>query len=225
MKCAACSTEAPTEAVFCPRCGERLGGTTATRPQPPVVRRRQADSGSPDGGLFDQSTSGRRGGVDDPEVEIWQGSFSPKSMLGAWVGAGALSVLAMGLGIAVARDGRTWAAIVLATLGVWLAVALLLVYRRLSIHYRLTSQRLFHESGLLRRQIDRIEVIDMDDISFEQGLFERLLGVGTIRIKSSDRTDPDLWMRGIDQVRDVAAKIDAARRREKVRRSVRIDHV
>jgi len=39
---------------------------------------------------------------------------------------------------------------------------LLLVYRRMGVHYRLTNLRFFHERGVLTRVTDRIEVIDMD---------------------------------------------------------------
>lgn len=222
MKCPACSVEAPVEAVFCPRCGARLEGDAASRSAAPV------DVGDPrdtDQVRFGQSLAARRAPGDDAEAEIWEGTVSPWSMLGSWMGAGFLSLTAIGLAAAFAPDGQTWSFVLLGILLLWLLVIGMLVYRRLSIHYRLTSQRLFHEHGLLSRSIDRIEVIKMDDITFHQGLLERMLGVGTIHIKSSDRTDPDFWMRGIDQVRDVASKIEAARRREQVRRSVRIDQV
>ena len=59
----------------------------------------------------------------------------------------------------------------------------------MSVHYLLTTQRFIHETGILRRVNDRIELLDMDDITFEQGLLERLVGVGTIRI-ASQRSQP-----------------------------------
>lgn len=225
MKCAACNSDLPAEAAFCPRCGTRLqsgGSASASRRS----SRNDLEDVEADGhARLTQPTSGRRSPADDPEVELWHGTFSPKAMLGTWIGLGCLSLVVLGLGIALVRDGRVWGGIVLAILAAWIFALLGLVYRRLSIRYRLTSQRLFQERGLLTRTIDRVEVIDMHDITFEQGILERMLGVGTIRIKSSDRTDPDLWMRGIDEVREVAAKLDAARRREQVRRSVRIDQI
>ena len=66
----------------------------------------------------------------------------------------------------------------------------------------LTNQRFIHESGILRRVSDRIEVLDIDDITFEQGIIERLVGVGTIRVMSSDRSHPELLMYGIENVRN-----------------------
>ena len=72
----------------------------------------------------------------------------------------------------------------------WVYYIAVLCYRRMSVRYCLTTQRFVHERGILRRVNDRIEVLDMDDITFEQGLLERLSGVGTIRIAvpRSDRS-------------------------------------
>jgi membrane protein YdbS with pleckstrin-like domain len=102
---------------------------------------------------------------------------------------------------------------------------LTLAYRRVSVKYRLTNQRLFHEQGILRRVTDRIELIDIDDVTMEQGLLERLFGVGTIHVSSSDRTAPNLQMPGIDDVKAVADTIDQARRAERQRRGVFIESV
>jgi uncharacterized membrane protein YdbT with pleckstrin-like domain len=95
----------------------------------------------------------------------------------------------------------------------------------MSVSYRLTTQRFIHELGLLRRVNNRIELLDMDDITFEQGLLERLVGVGTIRIGSSDRTDPELVLPGIENVKEVAAILDNARLAERRRRGVHIEQI
>jgi hypothetical protein len=89
----------------------------------------------------------------------------------------------------------------------------------------LTNQRFIHESGILRRVSDRIEVLDMDDITFEQGIIERLVGVGTIRVMSSDRTHPELQMYGIDNVREVSGLFDDTRRAERRRRGLHIENI
>jgi hypothetical protein len=52
-----------------------------------------------------------------------------------------------------------------------------------------------------------------------------VLGVGTIRITSSDRTHPQLVLRGIESVREVSGLIDSARRKERVRRGLHIESV
>ena len=80
-------------------------------------------------------------------------------------------------------------------------------------------------AGILRRVNNRIEVLDMDDITFEQGLLERLSGVGTIRIVSHDRTDPELVLPGIENVKHVAWLFDDARLAERRRRGLHVEQI
>jgi membrane protein YdbS with pleckstrin-like domain len=165
--------------------------------------------------------------MNDPEQELWQGTFSPKGMLGTGCSVAMLSLLALVGGVLLYNqtDGVALLVTFGLTLLMWVWFGITLMYRRMTVRYRLTSQRFFHESGLLRRIINRIDVIDMDDITTEQGLLDRMVGVGTIRVASSDRTHPVLNLRGIDHVQDVAGKFDAARRKERVRRGMFIEAV
>jgi hypothetical protein len=77
----------------------------------------------------------------------------------------------------------------------------------------------------LWRVTNRVEVIDIDDITFAQGPLERLLGVGTLQLTSSDRTHPELSLPGIDAVQQVASTFDDARRRERRKRGLHIEAV
>lgn len=162
---------------------------------------------------------------DDQEIEIWEGGYSPKAMVGNWVVCGAVTVAVIALLIYVAWFQQFWLWLIGATALVWVYFGLLLTYRKMSVHYRLTNQRFFHERGVLWRRTDRIEVIDMDDISYEQGPFERIFGVGTIKIDSSDKSHPQLVLPGIARVREIAGKIDQARRTERVRRGLHIANI
>ena len=107
----------------------------------------------------------------------------------------------------------------------WLFLGLLLALKKLNVHYRLTTQRLVHKVGILRRITDRIESIDMDDVRYEQGIIDRLLRSGAITIRSSDRTHPAIVLKGINDVHHVAQLMDDARRRERVRRGLHIESV
>jgi uncharacterized membrane protein YdbT with pleckstrin-like domain len=107
----------------------------------------------------------------------------------------------------------------------WIYAVGVFIVRRLSVHYTLTNQRFLHESGLFTRTTDRIEVIDIDDVTFRQGMIERMLGVGTIQLDSSDRTHPRLVLAGIDNVKVVSGMIDDVRRKERRRRGIHIEQV
>lgn len=159
------------------------------------------------------------------EEILWEGTYSAKTLLAGWL----LAAAVIGLVATLALATMPWyrgllvsllvAAVCLGSLGLYA------MYRKLSVRYQLTAQRFVHEEGLLRRITDRIEMIDVDDVACAQGLFERVMGVGTIKIISSDRSHPELFLEGVDRVRHVATLIDNARRAERQRRGLFIESV
>lgn len=201
MTCGHCGAEVVEQSVFCHKCGQRIGqGAKAL----------SAQSGNP-------------AAASDSDAVVWEGNYSPKALYGV-----CLACLAVSLCLSVGGllfFTPAWPLAVLAAVLVWLWPLGLLGYRKLAVHYRLTPQRFIHERGILKRVTDRIEVIDMDDISYEQGIIERMLGVGTLKITSSDRTHPKLILLGIDDVGRVATVFDDARRTERNRRGVYIESV
>ncbi|MDP6444172.1 MAG: PH domain-containing protein [Pirellulaceae bacterium] len=165
------------------------------------------------------------GGTDDEtESDCWSGGYSGKDMIGSW----ALGLLAtVGIGVVCFGFIPTGGPIAFAVIAglIWVYLLGLLAYRKLSYHYELTTQRFIHKAGILRRTTDRIEVIDIDDVRFAQGIVQRMLGVGTVSISSSDRSHPELHMRGINDVQNVADLIDDVRRAERRRRGVHIEAI
>ena len=223
MRCVACGVNCAPQAIYCHRCGERLD----VSPQDARPRERPAVAAAAQGfgaaaEISDLTSKDVR---DPPEGELWRGGYSPKAMLGVWTACAVLSLGTLIAGILWARTWEWWLVLLGLMALPWLYGLTVLGYRRMSVSYLLTTQRFFHESGILRRVTDRVEAIDMDDITFEQGLVERLTGVGTIRIVSSDRTHPELLLRGIENVRQVAEAIDDARRAERRRRGLHIEQI
>ena len=219
MKCPKCAAEVSSKAVFCEKCGASLDAKTTSSGKP------AAAAGAAEPSPVAQAGLGRRG-ADVPEEPLWEGGYSPKAMIGAWVVAGVVTIVALiATTIFWAALGAWWWLPLVAIGAMWLILFLRLFFTRLDVHYRLTNQRFVHEQGILKRVTDRVEVIDIDDVAFEQGLIERLLGVGRIKLTSSDRTHPQLILRGIDDVQRVANLIDEARRKERSRRGLYVESV
>lgn len=222
MNCPACQADIEANSVFCPKCGERLDGEDDERIGARITADGNGEQGAetPSERFREQmSAPAAEDGDDDREVQLWEGGFSPKAMFTWWAGAGLLTLLLIvGLVLFLAWFWLFLIAIAI----VWLWPASLLAYRRMALKYRLTSQRFIHERGVLTRVTDRIEVIDIDDVSFKQTLIDRLVGVGSIKIESGDRSDPVLLLHGIDDVQRVYDLIDDARRKERVRRGIHI---
>lgn len=156
------------------------------------------------------------------ETFLWSGTFSPKAMMVTWAGLVIASLVApAALAVSpVSGQGPAWTVVIGAVACGWLWAIGLALYRRFSIAYELTSQRLKHRTGILFRENHRIELIFVDDVTFSQGPVETLLGVGTIRILSTDTSHQTFEMPGIDKVKDVANLIDDARREERRRRGL-----
>jgi membrane protein YdbS with pleckstrin-like domain len=209
MKCPKCGADTLAGAVFCQKCGARLpaeatvGVSTAT----PLPGQSRIVGG------------GRAPIADVPEEILWQGGYSPKAIAGPAAVCGALTVVLI---VASFFLGSSWWIPLVVAVLAWLALLLRLAARRLGVHYKLTNQRFFHQSGILRRVTNRVEVINIDDIAYEQGFIDRLVGVGRINISSHDRSDPKLSIEGIENVERVATLMDEARRAERLRRGVSV---
>ena len=223
MQCPKCGIDANPQAVYCHKCGTRIDGVgvdstgagfapnvnrpnTATRHPSDALRPRPSDD-------------------NDDETELWQGRYSTRAVVPGLVVVNTLSLVAIVGAIWFGAGAAIWAIVIGAILLANLIHVGRHLYRRYSHRYRLTTQRLIHEEGLISRATYRIETIDMDDVSFTQGVVERVLVIGSIHITSSDRTHPDLWLRGIEDVAAVANQFDSARRRERMRRGLYIESV
>lgn len=236
MDCPSCGRSVADDAVFCPQCGARL----ADSEQEQSLRREEAGSGQPESqaaggpdrpqrsaasGLGDRLSPPRRDDDEDEEQLLWEGGYCGRAMFGSWVLAAAVTVAAILLAAMIGQIAHKWTLAFVIALVAWLVPLARLTYRKMSIHYRLTTQRLFHEEGILRRTTDRVELIDCDDVTVDRTIFDRLMNVGTVRVESSDRTHPNLFLNGIDNALEVAERIDAARRRERLRRGIHIEAV
>ncbi len=215
MNCPSCSVILPEDAIFCHQCGEPTGqdeAPSAGLPSPPRISPRD-------------HLQGRSAFPDQAEELLWAGGYSAKAMVGNWILAVVVSLVL--LVAAVRLAGTEFAIPVILGIFVllWGYLGLLVFYRKLDVDYQLTTQRFVHQTGILRRVTNRIEAIDMDDVSYEQGVFERVVNVGVIRITSSDRSHPELILRGIDQVGDVAELIDKTRHKERLQRGLHIEAV
>ncbi|MDZ4783952.1 MAG: PH domain-containing protein [Planctomycetia bacterium] len=219
MKCPKCATEVQIEAVYCPACGARLDEVADARPM--------SDSNAEGKQNFNQRVEVSRAKSDTAEQDLWQGGFSPRAMVGTWILYGVISIVALiaSFFLMPVLTPVVWLVTIPALALLWAYQGVRFAVRRLGLHYRLTNQRFFHESGIFSRTTNRIEVIDMDDITFVQGFVDRFFGVGTIKVSSTDITHPVLMITGIDDVQKVAGLIDNARRAERLRRGLHIETV
>ncbi|MBN1816153.1 MAG: PH domain-containing protein [Sedimentisphaerales bacterium] len=87
-----------------------------------------------------------------------------------------------------------------------------------SIYYEVTVDRVEWGRGLLQRKVNNLDMFRVIDLKMERSIWDRLLGIGTIELKSRDDSDPDfqfLKVRGCRYLYDVVKKasLEADKRR------------
>lgn len=93
--------------------------------------------------------------------------------------------------------------------------------------YSLSEDRLFVETGFFNLKEEEILLYRIRDITLTRSFGQRLLGVGTVVISSSDTTTPQVKLVNILQPREVkellGEKVEDAKNRRRIRPTELID--
>ena len=91
--------------------------------------------------------------------------------------------------------------------------------------YALSEDRLFVSVGLLNIKDDEVLLYRVRDIDTERSLFQRLFGVGTITVMSSDKSMPNLVLKNIKDPVMVKEIIHKQVEDMKIKRRVRVGEI
>ena len=91
--------------------------------------------------------------------------------------------------------------------------------------YALSEDRLFTSVGLLNIKDDEILLYRVRDIDTSRNLWQRLFGVGTVTVMSSDKSMPTLVMKNIKDPVYVKELIHTQVEEMKIRRRVRFGEI
>jgi uncharacterized membrane protein YdbT with pleckstrin-like domain len=199
MSCPKCNSDLPDGSAFCNKCGASLN-PSAPSPKLPAAALSPAL---------------------EPEQELWKGRYSGKTQGHWWV----LWFLEMPLLLFLwfrfvpseVRNGSyaKWAFVAAAVVPV-LLILWTMVIEKLSTRYRLTTHRLFKETGILSRDLNEIELVRVDDVAVHQNIIQRIFNVGIITvIAPHDQTEPRLELLGIENPIEVKEMIRTHVRRRR----------
>lgn len=88
--------------------------------------------------------------------------------------------------------------------------------------YFLSEDRLFLETGLLNLRQDEILLYRVRDIGLSITLGQRIFGVGSVKVISSDKSLPELTLKNIKQPREVKEMIHRQVEEAKAKRRMRV---
>ena len=91
--------------------------------------------------------------------------------------------------------------------------------------YALSEDRLFLSVGFLNIQDDEILLYRVRDIDTSRSLWQRMFGVGTVTVMSSDKSMPNLVLKNIKNPIHVKEIIHEQVEEMKIRRRVRVGEI
>jgi uncharacterized membrane protein YdbT with pleckstrin-like domain len=134
--------------------------------------------------------------MEESESVVWEGTPSQLTNLGHFI----LSLTVIWLPVALAK---------------WLQV---------KCHkYTVTTGSIKERRGVFSRTTEEIELFRVKDISFVEPFHQRLVGLGTLVLHTSDKTQPTFELKAIadaEDLRDKLRKIVAAARQKRGVREV-----
>jgi uncharacterized membrane protein YdbT with pleckstrin-like domain len=134
------------------------------------------------------------------ERELYAGRPSWRALMSFYAGGVGVAVLVVVILGVVA--GSWGVAIVIAAVvaGLTLVIGYL---RRISTKYLITNQRLRISRGVLRKKVQETRLERVQNVNYEQGVLDRLLGVGTVDFDTAGTDDSEFrfdWVNGPDEV-------------------------
>jgi membrane protein YdbS with pleckstrin-like domain len=131
--------------------------------------------------------------------------------------------LAIGIGYAIESRGVSKDAISYTILGCLAACVIIFLYfygKSRKIHYKITTQRIKLEWGLLSKVQESLELFRIDHFEFHKPLGMRLLGQSSLRLFSSDAELERFYIYGVPNLEAIAETLRECQLRERTRRGL-----
>lgn len=91
--------------------------------------------------------------------------------------------------------------------------------------YSISEDRLFIDQGLIKLESEEILLYRVRDLKFTQTLGQRIFGVGSVIVQSSDKTTPILEIKNVKNAYDVKELIHKNVEKMKIERRMRVGEI
>lgn len=106
------------------------------------------------------------------------------------------------------------------TLGISVLVAW---FQTRGIHYKITSQRIIIETGMLSKHMEQLDLYRVVDYAVDRPFGQRIMGTGNITLEAMDKTTPEIRITNVKtDVVKLYEKLRYSTEQEKKKRQVRV---
>jgi membrane protein YdbS with pleckstrin-like domain len=142
-----------------------------------------------------------------PQETLYEGVCRHTASFGGYLKWGFASIAggAVAYGLAHIEFFSTWPLWVLGLVG--LPGIAWTVLQHLTTRYKVTTQRVEFERGVLSKTVDSLELWRVLDVRYKQTILDRILGNATIVLIGTDQTDPEMRMHGLPNHRQLFEKL------------------
>ena len=141
------------------------------------------------------------------ERELYEGRPSWRALMSFYaigIGVAALVLVVVGL---LADSWGTAIVIAAVIAGLTLVVGYL---RRIGTKYLITTQRLRISRGLVRKNVQETRLERVQNVNYQQGVLDRVLGVGTVDFDTAGTDDSEFRFEWVNQPEEVVRAVDRA---------------
>lgn len=95
---------------------------------------------------------------------------------------------------------------VIAGLGIAIVVVLILVIKTVRlkmIYYEVTTERIEWGRGIFDRRVDNMDMFRVIDLNMRRSILDVILGIGTVGLITTDKTDPEFFFEKIRRPRSL----------------------
>ncbi len=147
-----------------------------------------------------------------PQLEVRRSGWNNLWLFIIFIGGGALLVWSTnteGFRNALPEDWRPWARLGWFGLLLPLIPVLVMLIRRKSLFVQIFPDRIVIHKGILAISENELFCRDIKSVSIEQGLFQRILGIGDVKVATSGTSGYELEAKGLPDpkgIRDLILK-------------------
>jgi uncharacterized membrane protein YdbT with pleckstrin-like domain len=141
------------------------------------------------------------------EREVYAGRPSWRALTPFYAGGMITAVLVI---VVVGVLIGSWAPAAVAAVAI-AALTLLIGYlRRIGTKYLITTQRLRISRGIVRKHVQETRLDRVQNVNYDQGVLDRMLGVGTVDFDTAGTDDSDFTFEWVNGPEEVVRSVDRA---------------